>query len=157
MRRCFLVLLLIFSVPALAATNLPLPRWGSLKSDDVNLRTGPGTRYPITWVYHRSGLPVEVVEQFNDWRRIRMSDGTLGWVHETMVATKRNVIITGKEAHIVRYDPKEQARPLMKVDPGVVARLAECQPDWCRIQAAGHKGWIEKQYLWGVYPNEVIE
>ena len=157
MTRYLLGFLLFFAVPALAANNLPVPRWASLRSDDVNLRTGPGQRYPIQWVYHRAGLPVEVVEQFNDWRRIRMDDGTLGWVHESMISAKRYVIITGKEAHVVRYDPSENARPLMKVDSHVVARLAECNPRWCRIQAAGHKGWIEKQYLWGVYSSEVIE
>lgn len=154
--RYFLILLLL-AAPAALAAGLPLPRWASLKSDDINARTGPGLRYPIAWVYRKSGLPVEIIEEFGAWRRIRDADGTLGWVHESMVTAKRTAMVTGKEAHVVRFDPSETARPMMKVDPKVVARLVECRREWCRIQAAGHKGWIEKQYLWGVYPAEIIE
>ncbi|MDE3038870.1 MAG: hypothetical protein KGJ21_10540 [Pseudomonadota bacterium] len=143
-------------VPAFA-TSLPLPRWASLKSDEINARTGPGTRYPIAWVYHRAEMPVEIVEEFGQWRKIRDAEGTAGWVHESMLGGRRYVVITGKEAHVVRFDPSAGARPMLKVDPRVIARLAECKPHWCRIQVAGRKGWIEKQYLWGVYPKEIIE
>ena len=157
MKRTLFILMLFFAAPALAAGNPPVPRWASLKSDDINLRTGPGTRYPIQWIYHREGLPVEVIEQFGDWRRIRTNDASVGWVHESMLSVKRYVIITGAAAQVVRYDPRPDARPMMKVDPHVVARLVECERDWCRIQAASHKGWIAKTALWGVYPDEIIE
>jgi SH3-like domain-containing protein len=138
-------------------SGLPIPRFVTLKNDDINVRTGPGTRYPIQWVYHRTGMPVEVIEEYDVWRKIRDVEGTAGWVHKTMLDGKRNIMIKGKEAHVVRTEPEAKAKPLLKAEPMVTARLIECQPKWCRIQISGRKGWIEKDYLWGIYPDEIIE
>ena len=102
-------------------------------------------------------MPVEVIEEYDVWRKIRDVEGTAGWVHKTMLDGKRNIMIKGKEPRIVRTEPEAKAKPLLKAEPLVTARLVECQLKWCRIQISGRKGWIEKQYLWGVYPNEIIE
>ena len=154
-----LFLLLIFPATLFAAngSGLPIPRFVTLKSDDTNIRTGPGTRYPIQWVYHRVGMPVEVIEEYDVWRKIRDIDGTAGWVHKTMLDGKRNVMIKGKSARVVRKEAEAKAKPLLKAEPLVTARLVECQVEWCRIQISGRKGWIEKQYLWGIYPGEIVE
>lgn len=141
----------------IGSTGLPIPRFVSLKADEANIRTGPGTRYPILWVYRRSGMPVEVIEEFDMWRKIRDAEGTTGWLHKTMLDGKRNAIIKGKKAQIVRIDHDKDSKALIKVEPTVVVRLVECIKDWCRIQISGRKGWLEKTALWGVYPNEVIE
>ena len=157
--RYFWFVLLLFIAPAQAAntSGLPVPRFVSLKSEEVNVRTGPGTRYPIQWVYHRSGLPVEVIEEYDIWRKIRDSDGTTGWVHKTMLDGHRNVVIIGKTAQILRVDGEATAKPILKAEPQVIARLVECEKDWCRIQVSGRKGWIAKKSIWGVYPAEVFE
>jgi SH3-like domain-containing protein len=154
--------LLSFSAAQAAVNNvnnsgLPIPRFVALKAEETNTRTGPGTRYPIQWVYHREGLPVEVVEEFEHWRKIRDMEGTTGWVHKTMVVGGRNVLIKAKDARIIRAEPAAKGRPLLKVEPQVIAKLAECEKDWCRIQVTGRKGWIEKKYLFGVYPDEVFD
>lgn len=157
------ILAFIISTPVAAAedpsknSGLPVPRFVVLKNDETNVRTGPGTRYPIQWVYHRAGMPVEVIEEYDFWRKIKDVEGTAGWVHKTMLDGKRNVMIKGKEAQIVRADSSSDAKPILKVEPMVAARLIECMPDWCRIQVSGRKGWIEKQYLWGVYAKEVFD
>ena len=157
------ILAFIFSAPAVAApdpaqnSGLDIPRFVTLKSDETNVRTGPGTRYPIQWVYHRSGMPVEVVEEYDLWRKIRDVEGTAGWVHKTMLSGNRNVMIKGKESHVIRLEADKEAKPILKAEPMVTARLMECTPDWCRIQISGRKGWIEKLYLWGVYPQEVFD
>jgi SH3-like domain-containing protein len=145
--------------PVLAATNsgLPIPRFVSLKNEETNVRTGPGTRYPIQWVYHRQGMPVEVVEEYDLWRKIRDMDGTTGWVHKTLIDGKRNVMIKGKGDHMVRIDSDPKSKPILKVEPMVIARVMECTHDWCRIQVTGRKGWIEKKHLWGVYSEEVFD
>jgi SH3-like domain-containing protein len=91
------------------------------------------------------------------WRKIRDMDGTAVWVHKTMLAGKRNIIIKGKTAKIVRIDHEKDAKPLLKVEPSVVARLVECTKEWCRIQVSGRKGCIEKTSIWGVYPDEIME
>jgi SH3-like domain-containing protein len=144
---------------ALAAggSGLPVPRFVTLKNDEVNVRTGPGMRYPIQWVYRRAGMPVEVIEEYDLWRKIKDIEGTAGWVHKTMLDGKRTVMVKSKEPRVVRIEPEEDARGLLKTAPMVIARLIECQPQWCRIQVSGRKGWLEKKYLWGVYPNEVFE
>ncbi|MBY0407888.1 MAG: SH3 domain-containing protein [Rickettsiales bacterium] len=146
-------------LPTLAAntSGLPVPRFVSLKSDETNVRTGPGTRYPIAWVYRRSGMPVEVVEEYDLWRKIRDVEGTTGWVHKSMLDGKRNAMIKGSEPRVIKLDPETDAKNVLKAEPLVSARLVECQVDWCRVQVSGRKGWIEKKYLWGVYEEEVFE
>lgn len=162
MRKIFTIasLLCLIAVPVLAANNtsgLKLPRFTSLKSNEVNVRTGPGTRYPIQYLYRRETMPVEVIDEYDLWRKIRDVEGATGWVHKTMLDGRRTVMIKGKEPRIVRRDPEEKAKPLLKAEPMVIAKLVECEKDWCRITLSGRKGWIEKAYIWGVYPDEVMD
>ena len=159
MQKILFFMVLFFAAPALAVTGsgLPVPRFVSLKSDETNARTGPGTRYPIAWVYRRAGMPMEVVDEFDQWRKIRDMDGTSGWVHRSMLDGKRKAMVKGKEAQLLRIDHDEKAKPLLKVEPTVLGALLECVPQWCRIQVSGRKGWMEKSHLWGVYQNEVFD
>jgi SH3-like domain-containing protein len=160
MRRIVSFLLIVlFTSPAWAAntSGLPVPRFVSLKSEEINVRTGPGMRYPISWIYHRAGLPVEVVEEYDLWRKIRDPEGTTGWVHKNMLDGKRTVTIQGKVPQVLRIDPEKTAKAMLKAEPMVIAKLLECQIDWCRIQVSGRKGWLEKKYLWGVRAEEVFD
>ncbi len=160
-RHVFLILITLGMTVAHAhaanKSGLPIPRFVSLKSAEVNVRTGPGTRYPIQWVYRREGMPVEVIEEFDIWRKVRDIEGASGWVHKTMLDGSRNAIIRGKEARIVRAAPEAAARAMLKVEPTVIARLVECENSWCKLQISGRKGWIEKKYLWGVYAEEKLD
>ena len=155
----FAVFCILQAMPTFAAntSGLPVPRFVSLKNEETNIRTGPGTRYPIQWVYRRAGMPVEVIEEFDLWRKVRDAEGTAGWVHKTMIVGTRHVMIKGKEARVVRIDADAHAKPILKAEPSVTASLLECNPSWCRIQLSGRKGWIEKDYLWGVYKDEVFD
>ena len=160
MKTYLLIVLCLIAPAALAGdkpSNLPVPRFVSLKSDETNIRTGPGTRYPIQWVFKRQHMPVEVTDEFDMWRKIRGEDGTTGWVHHTMLSGKRYAMVTGKEPRIMRLDSKKEARPLFKTSPGVIGALDECAPYWCRVQVSGRKAWIEKDFIWGIYPNEVFD
>jgi SH3-like domain-containing protein len=154
LRILAVALALALAASALAADE-KLPRYESLRADLVNLRTGPGERYPIEWVYQRRGLPVEVTAEFDVWRRVRDSDGTEGWVHEHMLTARRSVIVTGAE-RTIRGDPATSAAAVAKLDPGVVAQLLECKDAWCRIEARGLKGWLPRSELWGVFPDEAV-
>jgi len=151
------VMLYAAPAPAVGGSGLPVPRFVTLKNDEVNVRTGPGTRYPIQWIYRRGGMPVEVTEEYDLWRKIRDIEGSSGWVHKTMLDGKRSVMVKGRQAQILRMEPEAEARPLLKTEPMVTARLMECEPEWCRIQVSGRKGWMEKKHLWGVYPSDVFE
>lgn len=134
-------------------SGLALPRFVSLKSNEVNLRTGPGTRYPIDWIYRRRGLPVEVVDEYDDWRRVRDQDGTMGWVHRFMLASHRTVLVTG-QTRILRRRPAADAPGVAYLEPGVVADLEHCQHAWCRIEAQGFDGWLRRNEIFGTNADD---
>lgn len=158
MKSLFLMLMLVsFSAEAANTSGLPIPRFVSLKNAETNVRTGPGQRYPIAWVYRREDMPVEVIEEFDLWRKIRDVEGTTGWVHKAMLDGKRNALLKSKEAHSIRLAPEAKAKAILKAEPMVIVRLVECDKEWCRVQISGRKGWIEKKYLWGVYKEEVFD
>jgi SH3-like domain-containing protein len=138
-----------------AAGEAALPHFASLHADKVNLRAGPGDRYPIEWVYLRKDWPVEVVAQFDHWRRVRDWEGTEGWVHEKMVTARREVIVTGG-VRALRNAPDLAAPLVARAEPGVMAKLDECRAGWCRIATGDIAGWVERSNIWGVYPNEAV-
>jgi SH3-like domain-containing protein len=141
---------------AAAEKNLPVPRFVALRSDQVNLRTGPGDRYPIEWVLTRRNMPVEIVAEFTNWRKIRDFEGTTGWVQERMVTGRRNVIVRD-QVRALRDKPASDAAIVARAEAGVIARLLECTPDWCRIEATGVSGWLKHDEVWGVYPKEIVQ
>ncbi len=150
--------MLLAMLPAQAAdkSTLPVPRFVTLRSDKVNVRTGPGEQYPIDWVFTRKDMPVEIVAEFNHWHRIRDIEGTEGWVQERMVTGKRAVIVRGQQ-RVLRERPSGDAAIVARAEPGVIAKLLECQPGWCRVEAAAVSGWLKREEIWGVYPGEVIQ
>jgi SH3-like domain-containing protein len=137
-------------------TELPIPRFVSLRSDEVNLRTGPGTTYPVEWVYVRRGLPVEIIAEFDVWRRIRDWQNTVGWVHQSMLDGKRTALVVGSD-RILLQEPADSAAPVARVAPGVIAWLLECNGLWCRVEAEGYRGWLKREDFWGSYPKENVE
>lgn len=134
-------------------TKLPIPRFVSLKSDNVNIRVGPGTRYSISWVFKRAGYPVEIIQEFDQWREVRDHEGSVGWVHKNMLQGKRNVCITG-DVRILKVYPDASSGGIIKAEPGVIGQLLECEKSWCRIQLGDHKGWLPKNQFWGAYSKE---
>jgi SH3-like domain-containing protein len=143
--------------PATAAdSGRTVPRFVSLRAGEVNVRAGPGTRYPVEWVLTRQALPIEVVAEFENWRRIRARDGTEGWVHLRVLAAKRTVIVEGTVASL-RREPQVDAQIVARVEPGVIGRLVACNEGWCRVEAQGVRGWLPRDRLWGVYPGEKID
>lgn len=136
-------------------TKLPLPRFVSLDANDVNMRAGPGTEYPILWQYHRKGLPVEIVQEFDTWRRIRDRDGAIGWVQANLLSSRRTAqVIDGQK---ILMSESSGGVPVAKLDPGVIGHLKECDGSECRLDVNGYKGWLPRSDLWGVYPDEKVE
>ncbi|MEZ5796138.1 MAG: SH3 domain-containing protein [Paracoccaceae bacterium] len=137
-------------------TNLPLPRFVSLKGDEGNARRGPGLTHRIDWVFLRPGMPLKITAEYEHWRRVEDRDGAGGWVHYSLLSGVRNVIVTLDMAEF-RETPDLRSRVLAQAEMGVIARVLECLPDWCRISVEGEKGWVAKTALWGVAADEVIE
>jgi len=135
----------------------PLPRFASLDSNEVNMRAGPGTDYRILWVYQRKGLPVEIIEEFDTWRRVRDRDGDVGWVQQGLLSGKRTALILD-EPRTIRAEPAGGAKAVAILNPGVVARITEClDNDWCRLDVQGKRGWLRRDEFFGTYPEEAFE
>jgi len=140
------------------STCLPIPRFVSLRADAVNLRVGPGDQYPIAWVYHRVGLPVEVLREFDVWRLVVDADGTEGWMHEATLIDTRHFVIHGSSPVTLFGSPSEQADPAAQLMPGVIGLILRCDAgaDWCRVRVDHIGGWLERSAFWGTFPGEAI-
>jgi SH3-like domain-containing protein len=140
-----------------AAAPAKFPRFQSLRSNEVNLRSGPGTRYKIDWVYKRTDLPVKVEREFEHWLAIRDADGIEGWVNAATLNARRNFIVQNADATL-RDDPDDKAEPVAILKPGVIGRIKLCKKDsdWCQVQIAGHSGYLRRSQFWGTLPNEEI-
>jgi len=136
-------------------SGLPIPRFASLRSDEVNIRTGPGTRYPVDWVFKRKGMPVEIVAEYENWRKIRDWQGASGWVHQSLLTGKRGFIIGAKAVNLHKT-PSTSAEVVAKLEPEVMGEIRSCAGDWCRVRVPGVSGWVLRAGLWGVYKSEPI-
>jgi SH3-like domain-containing protein len=143
----------------LGKSGLPVPRFVSLKAGRVNVRVGPGEDYGIAWVFTRASLPVEVIQEFDTWRRVRDSDGSVGWVFQSLLSGKRTAVIAPwapDSPKAVRAEPEAEAAVSAYLQGGVLADVLSCKDGWCRLSGDGFSGWIEQDQLWGVYPGEEI-
>ncbi len=161
----------------LGASGLALPRFASLKSGNINVRVGPGKENAILWNYVKAGLPVEIVLEFDTWRKIRDSEGVEGWVSQAMLSGRRTATVepqlakkTGDITSIIEAasaepeltvplfaKPQDNARRVALLEPGVNVDVMTCDAQWCSVTTGAYGGWIEKSRLWGVYTAEIID
>lgn len=163
MMRVVTLVVLLAASPVLAQdasilnpSGLPIPRFVSIKFNEVNVRVGPGKRYPIRYVYKRQHLPVQIVEEFAHWRKIKDFEGATGWVQKTQLDGIRTAMIMDKPQNLYP-DPEVKRAPIIRAAPRVIAPVVECLPDWCELEMAGTRAWIRKADIWGVGREEVFE
>ncbi|WP_300519996.1 SH3 domain-containing protein [Aliiroseovarius sp.] len=155
--------MVVYGLPALAAkneergsvTNLPIPRYVSLKTDEGNVRRGPSLTHRIDWVFTAPGMPLEIIGEFGHWRQVRDRDGVGGWMHYSLLSGARTVIIETDLTALFQR-PDSSTRVNAYLEAGVIARVEECATDWCLLRADGQKGWAPKSAFWGVRTDEVI-
>jgi SH3-like domain-containing protein len=135
-------------------TNLPIPRYVSIKASEANVRRGPGLTHRIDWIFKRRDMPVEITAEYEHWRRVRDRDGASGWVHYSLLSGMRTVIVD-QDLLELRARPDAAAPIKARLEMGVIARLEDCGPDWCRLSTGGFRGWSPKGALWGVAPDEI--
>ena len=135
-------------------TNLPLPRYVSLKGNEGNARRGPSLSHRIDWVFRHAGMPLRVVAEFGHWRRVEDKDGAGGWVHYALLSGVRTALVTQDMVQL-RNRPDPDADVVAKAETGAIVRLGECNPGWCRISGGGQRGWVPKQAIWGVDSQEI--
>lgn len=154
--------LLTFAESAAASgrvTGLPVPRFVTIKAKPANVRVGPGVDYPIRWRFVRRGLPVEVITEYGNWRKIRDSDGAEGWILAALLSGKRSVVVapwSGAERVEMRARRKPDARVVAVIEPNVLAVVSGCNGEWCHVKAGGIGGYVQQTRLWGVYPGEAF-
>ena len=141
------------------ATGLPIPRYVSLKSDRVNLREGPSKDHQTAWVFQRAGLPVEITAEFENWRKIRDSEGAEGWVLWSLLSGRRTSIVSPwkKDGFMILHAKAGSDDLAARLQPGVIASVKNCDGKFCRILGEGFDGYIDQTQLWGVYPGEKVQ
>ena len=149
-----LVLATLLAAPAAAeergaVTNLPIPRYVSLKASEGNVRRGPSLSHRIDWVFKRRDMPLEVTDEYGNWRRVRDRDGQGGWIHFSLLSGVRTVIVE-EDMAALHMKPDASAPVTARAEAGVIAELGECAAGWCRINAGGYRGWVQSSALWGV-------
>lgn len=135
-------------------SGLPIPRFVSLKAEEVNARSGPGTNYPIKWVYNRKFLPVEVVAEFGNWRKIKDADGEEGWVLQSLLSGKRSGIIKSETS---AYANPSSEKITMRLGKNVQVELKECSAEACEVIYEENSGWVARSKIWGIYSGEVFD
>ena len=155
-------------------SGLPLPRFVSLKADKVHVRLGPGTDHKIAWDFQQAGLPVEVIQEFEVWRRVRDSEGATGWVFHAMLSGRRTVLVQPWEVKVgevkageakdgksvlaeLRASGSAASPVVVVVEAGVLANVRTCDGAWCEVTIGPHSGHIEQKKLWGVYDKEIVK
>ncbi|RBI83829.1 aspartyl-trna synthetase [Rhodosalinus halophilus] len=157
--RAGLALGLLIALPAAAeergpVTNLPLPRYVSLKASEANVRRGPSLTHRIDWVFVRRDMPLRITAEHGHWRRVQDREGAGGWVHYSLLSGVRTVLVE-EDRLPLRARPDARAPATALLEAGVIARLGDCRADWCRLTAGGYRGWARKAGLWGVAADEI--
>jgi SH3-like domain-containing protein len=153
-----------YAQAAKGPSGLPLPRFVTLKSKRVNLRIGPGTDYAASWMYLKAGLPVEIIQEYDNWRQVRDADGTEGWVNQSLLSGSRAAIAApwmkgkGKSVFVnMRRESQPSSSVVAKLEPGVTMSIGECNGDWCFAKTDGAEGWVAQSEIWGAYPGEAFK
>lgn len=135
-------------------TNLPMPRFVSLKASEGNVRRGPSLTHRIDWVYTRRDIPLRITAEHGHWRRVLDRDGVGGWIHYSLLSGERTVIVQ-EDMLPLRVRPLDNAPMRAQLKLGVIAHLGDCLPKWCKVEAGGYDGWVDKAALWGVALDEL--
>ncbi len=137
-------------------TNLPLPRFVSLKSTKAYIRRGPGLTHRIDWIFVREGMPLEIIAEHGHWRKVRDVDDATGWVHHALLRGQRSAVVT-VERGTLRSTPSQSAKATAMAEAGVIVAVEGCAEEWCEVSKGDHHGWIRKTEIWGAGPDEVFK
>lgn len=150
------------------ASGLPLPRFVSLKAKRVNMRVGPGRQYKVDWMFTKRGLPLEILQEYDNWRKVRDSEGAEGWINKSLLSGKRTALVApwkqgeAGEHLLLTGKPDDAAKVIAKLEPGVLTGVDECVDGWCKVEiddtvTGSISGYARQTQLWGVYPDEKFD
>ncbi|MFN7102047.1 MAG: SH3 domain-containing protein [Pseudorhizobium sp.] len=142
-------------------TGFQVPRYVSLKARQARMRVGPSTDYPTKWLYTHPGMPLEITEEYGNWRRVRDHDGVSGWMSGALLSGERSALVGPwlKEPLALHGRPAESGRIIARLEPKVMMGVRSCDGSWCAVSiaSAGVEGFVDQASLYGVYPGERFE
>lgn len=142
-------------------TGFELPRYVSLRASRARLRAGPGTQYPVNWVYVRPGIPLEITAEYGNWRKVRDWTSAKGWIYRPLLSGRRTAVVAPWQTDPVplKRGPSDTAAAIALLSPGVIGSLERCDGRWCRFSVKGGAwdGYVLQGKLWGVYPGELLK
>jgi SH3-like domain-containing protein len=147
----------VFAVTNSQASVKELPYYASIKASEANVRTGPSVKYPIRWVYLQPRWPIKISATFEDWRKISDIHGEAGWIHKSLLTTRRRAIVNSKTVEELYRLPLKNSVVVAILEKGVIVNIESCEKLWCKVKVNGKKGWISQKHLWGTFENETIE
>jgi SH3-like domain-containing protein len=167
---CLALLAMACATPSWAQADNPsglaLPRFASTRSTPINVRVGPGTKYDVAWTYLKAGVPVEIIQEFDTWRKIRDVDGDEGWVHQNLLSGTRvgyvTPVLANGEINLLG-SKSDNAGVRARLGPGLRVQIKECDGDWCEVSASqgddhrAYSGYLRQEEIWGVYPDEAFD
>jgi SH3-like domain-containing protein len=151
-----LAVAVLASVPAGAQEAKKPPYYASIASGEALMRAGPGKNFPGIWLYKRADLPIKVIETYPSWRKVQDPGGTVGWMLVGLLSDTRTGIVTGDEPRPMRAAASDEAPVRFHAEPGVVGRLSDCSPGWCRFDVGGRTGYIARDHIWGIESGETV-
>ena len=120
----------------------------SLKKNEVNVRVGPSKDYPIKFTYKKKYLPLQILDKFENWKKIKDFENNSGWIHTSLLSKKKSAINI-KNNSILYKKSTIFSEPIAKLETGRLVLIKKCKVKWCKITSGKYTGWIEKKYLWG--------
>ena len=148
------LLLIIFAIFFLNHSSLAEIR--SLKNNKVNVRLGPSKTYPVKFIYKNKYLPVLIIDEHYNWRKIKDYENDLGWIHISQLSRTRSTVTT-KNNQVIFSSPTIFSKPKVKLEIYQVLIIIECTKNWCKVKNSKINGWIKKNHLWGIKKDEIIK
>ena len=137
-------------------TGLELPRYVSLKSNEANIRVGPSKNYPIHIKFITSDLPLKLIDEYSDWRKVEDFQKNSGWIHKSLIKGERNGIIMTLQKNNAKIYNTKNGKVIGEIQSGIIVKLYKCAIEWCLIGKDNYKGWVNKKNIWGIKQNEVF-
>lgn len=166
MHKYFLLIMILILSSTLEkfvyANDLPMPRFASIKSAKMNSRTGPGFDYPVIWHYWRKNMPVEIIEEYDQWRKIKDIDNDVSWVYQSLLSGNRSAIIKEGDDDDIRFlpiltSPTKNSHVISQAEQGAIVKIKKCDGDWCYVNVGKVAGYMKENKLWGLYDKEILK
>lgn len=129
-------------------------RFVSTRSNEVNARNGPGVNYPVIYVFTKKAEPLAVIQEFNEWRKVKDFSGSESWIHSSLLSTKRYAVVSVEGIHEIYRFATKKSRIVAKIEKNTRCKIEKITENFCQISVDGYKGWIEKKLLWGIVVHE---